>query len=100
MYQVAPVYLDRLSSQEDLAGLVSQARLESRSDRELRCQILQLGRALKFEIVPADIQIRRSARRGPLELTAEVTVRRRVQVPGYTHTFTFRTENSSVASLL
>ena len=98
--QVAPVYLDRFGFQEDLEVLVSQARKENWSDRELQDLILQLGRERKFEVAPADIQIHRSAGRGPLKITAQVTVRRQVQVPGYAYTFTFRTEASSVPSLL
>jgi hypothetical protein len=100
-YKAGPVYLDKISFEDDLMQVATKAGAEAWSERTIREHILKAARAQKFHITRDDVVVSKTPR-GQAAPKLYITVRysRPVEVPGYVHVFEFQSEVSSLVGRL
>ena len=101
-YRVGPVYLNKMSFEDDLAILARKAEADDLSSRVIERHVRELVRLRGFEARPKGIRVTRPSPLSSVrEIRVEVHYRKVVEFPGYQwhklHTFSFK---SSVSSFL
>lgn len=99
--QIVPVYMDKISLEDDLTRIVNKAGAESWQDKPIRDQILRASAGLNFDLAPSDIEIERVGRfQSASRLRVTVKFSREVVFPGYSHLFAFQSEFESLVGRL
>lgn len=95
-YVLVPVYLAKLSFEDDLRRVASQAGAGSWRDEQILLRIQQAAAERRFEVTREDVEIRRVTSYGGIpELRIDVFFRREVAFPTFVHTFEFEIEVAS-----
>ncbi len=100
-YKAGPVYLDKISFEDELIHIASQAGAEGWNERTIREHILKTGRAQNFHVSRDDVEVRATPRgQAAPKLYIAVKYSRPIEVSGYVHVFEFRSEISSLIGRL
>lgn len=100
-YKIGPVYLDKISFEDELAAIVNKAGANAWGDKTLVEHVVASARGHRFVIDRRNIRVNKGARfQSASRVFVEVDVTRDVSFPGYTHTFTFSVESSALMGRL
>lgn len=100
-YKAGPVYLDKISFEDELMQVATKAGAEGWDERTVREHIINSGRAQKFTLTRDDVKITKTPRgQAAPKLYITVKFRRSVEVPGYVHLFEFQTEVATLVGRL
>jgi hypothetical protein len=100
-YKVAPVYMDKINFEDEMARIVNRAGAENWRDRTIRDQIVTSARGFGFAIDKKKIKVDRAGRfQSASRLHVTMTYRRPVDFPGYRYVFTFESEATALIGRL
>ncbi len=100
-YKVAPVYMDKINFEDEMARIVNRAGAENWRDRAIRDQIVTSARGFGFAIDKNKIKVDRTGRfQSAARLHVTMTYRRPVDFPGYEYVFTFESEATALIGRL
>jgi len=100
-FKAGPVYLDKVNFGDDLNSITSKAGVYAWNDRRIAREIMTAAEAYDFEINRDDIKVNRINRyqQAP-RIMVTVKFRRDLELPGYTHHFTFEATSSGLIGSL
>ena len=100
-YKAGPVYLDKISFEDDLMHVATKAGAEGWDERTVREHIIKSGRAQQFIITRDDVKVSKTPRgQAAPKLFITVNYSRSLEVPGYVHVFKFRSEITTLIGRL
>jgi hypothetical protein len=100
-YKAGPVYLDKISFEDELMHIATRAGAEDWSERTIREYIVKAGRAEQFRLNREDVKIVTTPRgQAAPKIFVSVKYSRTVEFPGYAHVFRFTSEVSGLIGRL
>lgn len=100
-YKVAPVYMDKINFEDEMARIVNRAGAENWQDRIIRDQIVTSARGFGFAIEKNKIKVDRTGRfQSASRLHVTMTYERPVDFPGYHYVFAFESEATALIGRL
>ena len=100
-YKIAPIYMDKINFEDEMARIVNRAGAENWHDRAIRDQILTSARGFGFMVDKTKIKVDRTGRfQSASRLHVIMTYQRPVDFPGYRYVFTFESEATALIGRL
>ncbi len=100
-YKVAPVYMDKINFEDEMARIVNRAGAENWRDQVIRDQIVTSARGFGFAIEKNKIKVDRTGRfQSASRLHVTMTYHRPVDFPGYRYIFKFESEATALIGRL
>ena len=100
-YKIAPVYMDKINFEDEMARIVNRAGAENWRDKSIRDQIVTSARGFGFSIEKSHIKVDRTGRfQSASRLHVTMTYERPVEFPGYRYVFHFESEATALIGRL
>jgi hypothetical protein len=100
-YKAGPVFLDKISFEDELMEVATKAGAEGWDERTVREHIIKSGRSQKFNLSRDDVKVSKTPRgQAAPKLFITVKYDRAVEFPGYVHVFEFRSEITTLIGRL
>lgn len=100
-YKIAPVYMDKINFEDEMARIVNRAGAENWRDQTIRDQIATSARGFGFAIEKNKIKVDRLGRfQSASRLHVTMTYERPVNFPGYRYVFSFKSDATALIGRL
>lgn len=101
LFQVGPVYWDKINWEDEFQRIVNRAGVQSWDDEAIRTQVEKSLRSFGFTLEERGLEIERLERfQAAGQLRVRVRFSRPVRFPGYTYVFRFEEEYSALRGRL